>query len=163
MLAVLFNLQYARPISLIDRPDDYYLTNEATTTSHDELMPIWVKEKPTARPASRLEVVAGEVKLGPVFENAKQIQFAAEAEAESEIQVNTVYFPGWQAKVDGQRIPLRYDNKQGLIRLEIMPGKHHVLVEFGETPVRLLADIISLGSLLVVGGIFIRKYKNEKQ
>ena len=34
---------YAKPQSHIDRGDQFYLTNQATTTSSTELMPLWVK------------------------------------------------------------------------------------------------------------------------
>jgi len=163
VLVVLVNYRYAKPEYFVNRGEEFYSTNEATTTVKDEYMPIWAEEKPTERAKQKVEIISGEGLINELFFNSKKASFDIEAKTNSEIQVNTVYFPGWQAKVDGQRIPLLYDNKQGLMRLKIMPGKHHVLVEFGETPVRLLSDIISLGSLLVVGGIFIRKYKNEKQ
>lgn len=150
ILGLLVNLKYAKPQGVIDYPDEYYLTNEATTTSHDELMPLWVKKKPVARPASRVEVIIGEVSIGPVFENAKQIRLKVDAKTESEIQLNTIYFPGWQVKVDDQVVPVAYDNERGLMRLKVIPGKHYVTASFGETPFWLIADLISLFSLAAV-------------
>lgn len=161
-LAIVVNFRYAKPVSFINYPDEYYLTNEATTTSANELMPIWVQEKPTERPKNRVEVIGGKAKIDQVAFNAKKTQFDVVAEAESEIQINMIYFPGWQAKVDGKITPLSYDNEEGVIRMKIFSGKHQVVVEFKETPLRLFADAVSLVSLTITGGILIKnRRKNE--
>ena len=54
VLTVILSLQFARPNGAIEKPDEYYATNDATTTSMDELMPLWVREKPTNRPAEKI-------------------------------------------------------------------------------------------------------------
>lgn len=159
VLAVIINFQYAKPVGFIDYPDDYYLTNEATTTSADELMPIWVKEKPTERAKEKVEILSGEGIISNLTFNSKTVSFNVEAETELEVQVNTIYFPGWRVMVDAKNSPLQYENEKGVMRLRIEPGKHRVVAEFGETPIRFLTDIISLTSLVLVGGLLIRRKK----
>jgi hypothetical protein len=62
----------------------------------------------------------------------------------------TYYFPGWRVYVDGQRLPdsaLRPETVYGLLTVDIPPGEHHVLLRWGDTPVRLTGKILTLACL----------------
>jgi hypothetical protein len=64
----------------------------------------------------------------------------------------TYYFPGWRVYVDGQRLPdeaLQPAPPYGLLTVDIPPGEHHVLLRWGDTPLRLAAKAITLASLLL--------------
>jgi hypothetical protein len=52
----------------------------------------------------------------------------------------TFYFPGWRAYVDGQKIPIEYQNPdyRGVITYPVPQGKHEVKLEFGPTKERLI-------------------------
>jgi uncharacterized membrane protein YfhO len=125
------------------------MTNEATTTVKDEYMPIWVKDKPTVRwQGEKVVVVAGEGRIvNPRF-NSKKVWFGVEADEEVEVQVNTIYFPGWRARVDNKPVEINYENKEGVMRVVVPAGKHQVVFWFGETPIRLLANAVSIASVL---------------
>jgi hypothetical protein len=59
----------------------------------------------------------------------------------------TYYFPGWRVYVDGERLPdsaLRPETVYGLLTVDIPPGEHHVLLRWGDTPVRLLGKTLTL-------------------
>jgi uncharacterized membrane protein YfhO len=49
---------------------------------------------------------------------------------------HTFYFPGWQARVDGQPAAIAPVTERGLIGVTVPMGRHHLLLQFGETPVR---------------------------
>lgn len=161
VLVILANFSYAKPVSFVNRPESFYTTNEATTTVKDEYLPIWVQEKPLKRAEEKVEILAGEGKIEALFSNSKKTTFKLEAETETEVQVNTIYFPGWQARVNSQLMPIDFQNEKGLIRLKIPSGDHQILVVFKETPLRLSADIISLFSLLALGGLLVKAKKDE--
>jgi hypothetical protein len=62
----------------------------------------------------------------------------------------TYYFPGWRVYVDGQRLPdsaLRPETVYGLLTVDIPPGEHHVLLRWGDTPVRLTGKMLTLACL----------------
>jgi hypothetical protein len=62
----------------------------------------------------------------------------------------TYYFPGWRVYVDGERLPdaaLRPETVYGLLTVDIPPGEHHVLLRWGDTPLRLTGKALTLGSL----------------
>ncbi len=58
---------------------------------------------------------------------------------------DTFFFPGWHARIDGQAAALAAD-EQGLLSLEVAAGEHVVEVAYGRTPLRALADALSLGT-----------------
>ncbi len=56
----------------------------------------------------------------------------------------TFYFPGWEAYLDGQPIPLSIEPGSGLITIEIPAGKHTFHLTFGDTPLRTGANLTSI-------------------
>lgn len=71
------------------------------------------------------------------------------------LSINTVYYPGWRAFVDGNPVSIepsyvKSENPLGLIRVPVPPGKHDVEVFFGETPLRAGANMASLMSLVLI-------------
>ena len=57
-------------------------------------------------------------------------------------------FPGWQARLDGDDLAVGAD-ENGRLQLTIPAGEHTLKVWFGRTPVRWLADFVSVAGLLV--------------
>ncbi|MFZ1396898.1 MAG: hypothetical protein WAS33_08380, partial [Candidatus Promineifilaceae bacterium] len=57
-------------------------------------------------------------------------------------------FPGWQATLDGDDWAVGVD-ENGRLQLTIPPGEHALELWFGRTPVRWLADLLSVAGLLV--------------
>jgi hypothetical protein len=57
------------------------------------------------------------------------------------------HYPGWQVSVDGKSVPIAPTEPDGLIAFEVPAGRHTIRARFGETPARLVADVISLLSL----------------
>jgi hypothetical protein len=69
------------------------------------------------------------------------------------LQFYTYFFPGWRVYVDGQRLPdtaLRAETAYGLLTVDIPPGSHHVLLRWGDTPVRTAGKALMLASLALV-------------
>lgn len=117
-----------------DVPDEFYSTNEATTTVQDEYMPVWVQEKPQ--------------------NHAEQPLIRLDSET---VQINTIYWPGFQILVEGVEQQIDYQNPQGLMRIRTTEPLDTVRVIFRETPGRLAADTVSLLSLLILLGEIRRK------
>jgi hypothetical protein len=73
----------------------------------------------------------------------------------TQIRENTVYFPGWKILVDGTSVPIQFQDthNRGVMTFYLEKGAHDVTVQFGETRLRIIADVISalgLFSLLVL-------------
>jgi hypothetical protein len=138
---------FAKPSAYFDKEEGYYSTNDATTTVQDEYMPIWVKEKPRQRFTKKAEFVLGQGEINTIMYTNNKTSFNVDIKKDAQIRVHTIYWPGWNASIDGKSVPILYNNQRGLIELAIPQGKHGVEVKFSETPIRLTADVISLLSL----------------
>lgn len=158
ILTVLFifsAVPYIKPKVFIERIDAYYATNEATTTVANEYMPSWVKKIPDQRPPSPVEVLKGEANIQNVVKNSRIIRFDVQVFKNTELQINTLYFPGWFAWVNGKEYRLQTYNPHGAMIMKLSPGNNEVILEWKETPLRLLADGLSLFAFLVLISISI--------
>jgi hypothetical protein len=59
-------------------------------------------------------------------------------------------FPGWQVRIDGQRVETELGQPEGFLVIPVPAGEHVVDVQFGSTPARTAALGISLVSLLLM-------------
>ena len=149
-ILLFYSSQYILQNQYFDKGEGYYTTNMATTTVQDEYMPLWVRQKPLQRPEKKVEIIKGQGSVKDVFYNNKKISFSTDIKKEVLIQVNTIYWPGWNAFIDGKQTDIRYNNSGGLIQFGIPSGAHTIIVEFGETPLRLAGDTLSIISFILL-------------
>lgn len=147
VITVLLSINFAVPAGFINNPDTYYATNDATTTSMDELMPKWVVNKPTSRYATKVEVEKGRAQLYNLVSKSNSIQFKAIVSLPSTIRINTIYYPGWKFWANGREIKLNYQSPDGLMRFDVEKGDLDIVGKLTDTLVRFWSNIISLASL----------------
>lgn len=140
---------FAKPAAYFEKEDQYYSTNDDTTTSMDELMPIWVKDKPTNKPDQKIVQLNGNVAFENIQYDSKSIKARGYASGPSIIGINTIYFPGWILKVNDTPIIPDYSNSKGIMTFSLPPGNFNIETRFESTPLRKLADAISLLSIIV--------------
>lgn len=143
--------------------DIYYYTNQATTTVQDEYMPKWVKQKPLKSAEKKVEVIKGEGEIKNIVYNNKKIIFSSEIKQEAIVQVNTIYWPGWEVFVNGEKENIEYLNSNGFMNISLNKGYNNVVIEFFETPLRIFSDMISIVSLLILVIYFCGRIKFNKQ
>ncbi|MGQ9627525.1 MAG: DUF6541 family protein [Anaerolineae bacterium] len=126
------------------------------TTGASEFHPIWSEEPPldspmvadyqAGRPPDKLD--RSSLPLGASAETLSHTAIADEFIFSSphpfSARVNTLYFPGWRAYLDGQPVEVKIAPPHGLIEVEIPPGEHRLSLRFEDTPLRLWANLISL-------------------
>ncbi len=80
-------------------------------------------------------------------------------EVEAPVAFDAIYqaflFPGWQATVDGEAVPVQAAPPYGLIRFRAPPGRHTLSVRFASTPARTASTILSAVALLVAAALLI--------
>lgn len=167
VITVFFSLNFAKPPEHTFQPDTYYATNDATTTSLDELMPLWVTDKPKNRYSVKAEVEEGRGLIFSLGYNSRSIHFRTLAQTPVTVKVNSVYFPGWEFNVDDKPAQITYSHPDGLMRLAVSPGNHQVVGKFAETPIRTWSDLISLISgiiavILLLFSLSVRLKKTPK-
>lgn len=144
IVAVIIFLPYAHPKYYFDRGDSFYFTNDATTTSSKELMPLWVKKLPIERPKNKVEILNGAGIAQNIVYNSKKINFEAVIEERTKLRINTIYYPGWKAYINGKESNIDYSNEKGVMDLSVVKGKSDINLIFTETPIRFASDAVSL-------------------
>jgi hypothetical protein len=61
----------------------------------------------------------------------------------------TLYWPGWQATIDGVPADLEAQPGSGLMRLDVPSGTHQVDLILGKTPVRRVSEWVSLAAAVL--------------
>lgn len=125
------------------------------TTSLGEFTPATVTEPLTdsplvadylaGRPPARLDPTAlpAGSRVIPLSSSAQAHSFRLELAAPTPATLRLHAFPGWRATLDGQPITLGAEPGSGLLTVALPAGSHDLALTFGETPLRLGADLLS--------------------
>ncbi len=138
-----------------DPGEGYYLNLKTTSTTYAEHLPKWGRVMPKGAPA-KVEIVRGEGEVRLVRDQSAGVLAEVEASQPVKLRLNQFYFPGWQIKVDGKPVEFNYltdEESYGLPVFDIEKGKHMVIAEFKNTPVRNVADGLSIISVVVLIGL----------
>jgi hypothetical protein len=76
-----------------------------------------------------------------------KILYTFEVSRDTPIVYQVNYFPGWKAFIDTKEVPIT-PNDDGFITVTVPEGRHNVLLEFVNTPVRTIGNILSIMTLL---------------
>lgn len=134
-----------------DPGDEYYLGLKTTATSFDEDLPIWVNKLITDVSAAKFSFLSGGDKIEILENKSAKATARITATASARVRFNQYYFPGWEMKVDGKKVNFNYSapENNGLPVFDIEKGSHLVELEFKNTPVRNVADVVSLASVVL--------------
>ncbi|MDP2649424.1 MAG: hypothetical protein Q8P10_01130 [bacterium] len=150
LLTFLSSKAFLFPKDFSNAPDSIYSTNEATTTVQDEYMPKWVIRKPENHFSEKVKFLGGKGEIQNLIYNSKKISFDQQALIASKVRINTIYYPGWEASLNGNRARIDFSNELGVMDLDLPAGKNKVVFSFKETPLRLAADYISIFSAILL-------------
>lgn len=116
-------------------------------------------------PKKSFTILSGDMKVVEL-ENSSQLKrytvtvYNRTTAEQGLLQINTFLFPGWLVYLDGREVTQLAHSREHLIRIEIPAGRHTVVAVFTNTPVRTIANVISLLSILgLVGSYFVIRYK----
>ena len=89
----------------------------------------------------------------------RQVWSAQVESARATLAVPLLYWPGWTATIDGQATPIEAAPDLGYIQIEVPRGAHQIAFELGRTPLRSIAELVSLAALVgvVACGVWVRR------
>lgn len=87
-----------------------------------------------------------------ITDTATHMRMAVETTQSASIVLNAAYFPGWQYTVNNREVQPEVQN--GLPVIQIAAGVSVIDARFTDTPVRTVANIVSMITLLIVGGMY---------
>lgn len=157
-------IPYTQGVRYARRDDFYYQSRrnftDGTSSMGNSFSTIWTPWKQTRAesPITTPDFVAvTQVKKQPTSITAR-----IETPKEARLTINTLYYPGWTVSIDGRRNTIE-NTPDGLLGITIPQGIHTIRIYFGETPLRLFADLVSLCSLWFIIIISIRKIVLKNQ
>ncbi|MEO8606711.1 MAG: 6-pyruvoyl-tetrahydropterin synthase-related protein [Chloroflexota bacterium] len=125
-----------------------------------EYKPQWVATLDTAK-SSQVDPAQGII----VSDAAAQVDmqswqlsrrvFTVNTPSAATVDLQTFWFPGWQAIINGQSVETQARSGDGTIEFPISAGTSEVVVQFENTPVRTTGSIISMISWIVLGVLFV--------
>ncbi len=134
-----------------------WFTGNIGTTISAEYLPPTVQPRPVTSPwlnsGQRWPVTAlnGELQTAVLTQQRTTRQtWQIEATTATDLIFPTLHWPGWQATIDGQPVPIQPAPSSGLIQLTAPPGPHTIQLRLSRTPIRLIAELISLLALMIV-------------
>ncbi len=158
ILVIYANRNHWKINEVFDSGEDYYKSIKPTTATYSEHLPKWGRAM-DEKSLAKLEFLEGGGKIKFIEDKSNKVLAEIEVETFSKVRFNQFYFPGWEIKVNGQKINPDYQTEgesYGLQVFEIQTGKHQILAEFKNTPIRNVADAVSFLSVIIWGGILCR-------
>ncbi len=131
-------------------------TGNIGTTIRAEYLPRWTVPRPytspqviTGRPAPA-RVLSGAARAEQLWQRptAQAWRVQVEGSGPARLAFPTLYWPGWQASVDGQAVEAYPVENLGWIGVEVPLGEHEVRLSLGRTPLRAGAEALSVLGLL---------------
>ena len=130
------------------------------TTADAEFEPQWVKQR-VGYTEDKARVLSGSATILGVQRAPTFWTLESNAQTDTMIEAALLYFPGWTVSVDGRESPIEIGNT-GRIQFRVPAGMHHIVIEFKRTTVRLVAELVSLSTLLIVIVLFFRTRSGSK-
>jgi uncharacterized membrane protein len=159
------SLVYFRPPLGFDKiNENYFWHYPLDTTFFGETNLIWSAGPAGSYPKAPIELIAGKGEILNPVRNETKHTFTVIAETNVQILDNTQYYPGWRVYSGTTKIPVEFQdqNHRGIITFHLPPGTHHVTVSFGETPVRTVADVITVSTITAIAFSFFLPRKKKR-
>jgi hypothetical protein len=145
-------------------------TTNIGTTIRAEYLPRTTIPRPYTGPAliapaapPRAIPIRGEAQAERVARGPISQSWIVHAASQATLALPTLYFPGWQASIDGQPTEARAAADLGYIEVDVPAGEHTLALGFDRTPIRAFAEIVSLGALIGVLGLLLdRRRANDE-
>lgn len=161
-LTILSSMVYWRPPLGFDRIQEADFWNyPLNTTYFGETDLIWSAHMPGKYPKEQFAIIEGKGDIVDPVKKQTRHTFTVNAQTPVRIVDHTQYYPGWRVYSGEEKIPIEFQdqNWRGLITFKLEPGTHAVTVNFGESPIRAVSEIISVSTMCLLGlALFIRKY-----
>ncbi|HEX8931610.1 MAG TPA: 6-pyruvoyl-tetrahydropterin synthase-related protein, partial [Patescibacteria group bacterium] len=161
MAVMLLNKDYWHAKDYQYNPEIFYSGIYSRTTDTGESSPIWSVRFMESKPKAPLEILAGKAEIKEIARKSTIHLYTVNTSTLTKFRENTLYFPGWSVLIDGHEVPIQFQdpNSRGLMTFWVEKGEHNINVSFSETRLRMIADLLSLFSLLILVVLGIIKKK----
>lgn len=160
LLIVLSNVSYFRPDSYyLDSIDDHYIS-KSILSQNDKLpkdyLPIWVKRIRDEK-LQEPHFIEGNGDIKNYSYKTALVSFDTTSTGKSSVETPVTYFPGWEVKVNGKKIEIEEPDQYGMVKVRLPEGESRVVMQFKDSGVRILSNLISFVSLVILIFVLVKK------
>lgn len=162
LLILFLSKDYFYPKAYQQKPESFYSGIWNSTTDTGESAPIWSVRFMEKRPKARLEVIDGSASIKELERKSTYHKYQLIVNKPTLFAENTLYFPGWEIRANNVLVNIQFQNMNymGVMLFNLPKGTYITEVSYKETKLRLIADIISLVSIIsLVGFMLIKSIK----
>jgi hypothetical protein len=153
------NRNHLRINQILEWPIDFYRKLELTTNSFNEYTPKWLKIKNEDKNFPNYSYTHPIIFQKINHESTNILDFYLMTKDSGDLTIYKAYYPGWIAYIDNKPNKVSMDSN-GLVKLSLDKGYHHIVLKFEHTPLRLISNTISIIALIVaVNLLFKKKYE----
>lgn len=157
--SIMLGIGYSKPAYYHDREDSFYFTKSnfmnGTNTPGNAFNTIWMNES-ISKNSRKIDNPDVAIKNQIIISTS--YSFDLFIKKKKNIVINTAYFPGWTAFIDGKKTDID-KNKDGLISVMMPKGNHTLAVKLINTPIRTMASLLSLLTLMILIVFSFLKFK----
>ncbi len=167
LISIGFSIRYAKAPFYHKRDDSHYLARanftDGTNSPGDAFNTFWLNKVPQKQ--KNRFAASGSANIIPKQINSDSYRFYASAQDATKVTINTAYFPGWAATINGK--PSIVENYKGRMRISVKKGLSDVYIQFSDTLIRKVAFfyfLISILLIIVVGAryAYSNRYKSSR-
>jgi hypothetical protein len=153
IITILLNFNYFKPEKFYSQKTDQIILSGESWKIQSmgailDYLPKKVKEVPKELAPEAPWVVEGEALITEYRKRSDFWRFTIDVSGKSEakVRVPVFDFPRWEVLIDQKPTAINSDNLYANIEINIPPGKHTVVGWFKNTPIREIANFITLFS-----------------
>lgn len=158
-------LPYFKPQRQLDVKDSHYLDNQdiewRVSDSSYEYVPKQIATKLSGANTTKLDIEKNEIpkkSFEPLTDGLNVLEITNNPQAKKYrvsgeggiLKINSYYFPGWRAFIDGKEVKINPLGKHHLISFSVPSGEHLAEIKFTNTNIVNFANLISLFTLALV-------------
>lgn len=158
-----FNKNYWHAKDYLTSDERFFTGIYKGTTDTGESSPRWSIRFMEKEAIAHMEVIRGKAAIEEGTRTTVKHAYEIEAQEQSRIRENTLYFPGWEIFVDNKKVPIEFQDpaNRGLMTFFVSGGNHEISVKFTETRLRMFSNMLSAVSFVVLGTLFV--FKKQKK
>ncbi len=112
---------------------------------------IWQTKRPVGIPEKvKYATGAAEISYDDYQINGLKYDINYSTDEDNKLLIGKVYFPGWTATQNGQPLNVEPYSEYGIVSVDIPRGKGSVHLSFEDTPVRMIANLISAFAAVLI-------------
>lgn len=155
LIAIYPSRHFLKPINFELKNDDYYVNYHDPRQLEKYFLPKDFSAELISESNSTISIISGQATIVSLDKKTAYTKAVVNVDTPAKIQLHTLYFPGWRLKIDGKTE--KFAVESGLMNVFLASGAHSLEWRFGETKIRLVANLISFLAIIIFLYLFFQK------